>query len=75
MAATLSRVNQNQNNEKTAVRIGVYEIQKTIGKGNFAVVKLAVHMITKSQVRLPPYFGSAKVTYWEIHNHLICNKC
>ena len=53
MAATLSRVNHSQNSEKTAVRIGPYELQKTIGKGNFAVVKLAVHMITKSQVRLP----------------------
>ena len=33
-------------------RVGFYDIDKTIGKGNFAVVKLAKHRITKSQVRL-----------------------
>lgn len=60
MSATLSRVNLNQNNEKTAVRIGPYELQKTIGKGNFAVVKLAVHMITKSQVRDSRYTLAAE---------------
>jgi len=34
-----------------AVRVGFYEIERTIGRGNFAVVKLARHRITKSQVR------------------------
>ena len=32
------------------IRVGFYDIDKTIGKGNFAVVKLAKHRITKSQV-------------------------
>ncbi|KAJ1520711.1 hypothetical protein ONE63_003808 [Megalurothrips usitatus] len=33
------------------VRVGYYELEKTIGKGNFAVVKLATHVVTKTQVR------------------------
>lgn len=32
------------------VRVGYYELEKTIGKGNFAVVKLASNIITKSKV-------------------------
>lgn len=36
---------------KQPVRVGFYEIQETIGKGNFAVVKMARHRITKSRVR------------------------
>lgn len=32
------------------IRVGFYDIDRTIGKGNFAVVKLAKHRITKSQV-------------------------
>lgn len=32
-------------------RVGYYEIERTIGKGNFAVVKLATHVITKAKVR------------------------
>lgn len=32
-------------------RVGYYEIEKTIGQGNFAVVKSARHHITKSKVR------------------------
>ncbi|XP_071806169.1 serine/threonine-protein kinase SIK2-like [Asterias amurensis] len=34
------------------IRVGFYDIDKTIGKGNFAVVKLAKHRITKSQVAI-----------------------
>lgn len=34
------------------VRVGNYELEKTIGTGNFAVVKLATHVITKSKVRM-----------------------
>ncbi|XP_071152179.1 serine/threonine-protein kinase SIK3 homolog, partial [Mytilus edulis] len=34
------------------VRIGCYEIDRTIGKGNFAVVKLATHMYTKTKVAI-----------------------
>jgi serine/threonine protein kinase len=35
----------------TPLRVGFYEIEKTIGRGNFAVVKLAKHRITKTEVR------------------------
>ncbi|XP_052253636.1 serine/threonine-protein kinase SIK3-like isoform X3 [Dreissena polymorpha] len=34
------------------VRVGHYEMERTIGKGNFAVVKLATHMITKTKVAI-----------------------
>lgn len=32
------------------VRVGYYDLGKTIGKGNFAVVKVARHTITHSKV-------------------------
>uniref|UniRef100_A0A665U011 non-specific serine/threonine protein kinase n=1 Tax=Echeneis naucrates TaxID=173247 RepID=A0A665U011_ECHNA len=35
-----------------AVSMGHYEIERTIGKGNFAVVKLATHSITKAKVAI-----------------------
>ena len=42
---------------KNHVRVGFYDIEKTIGKGNFAVVKLGKHRITKTEVwRGPPLF-------------------
>ncbi|CAG9135070.1 unnamed protein product [Plutella xylostella] len=34
------------------VRVGNYELEKTIGTGNFAVVKLATHVITKTKVAI-----------------------
>ncbi|CAF97483.1 unnamed protein product, partial [Tetraodon nigroviridis] len=34
------------------VRVGFYDIERTLGKGNFAVVKLARHRITKSEVAI-----------------------
>ncbi|XP_072369151.1 serine/threonine-protein kinase SIK1 isoform X2 [Scyliorhinus torazame] len=34
------------------LRVGFYEIEKTLGKGNFAVVKLARHRVTKSRVAI-----------------------
>ncbi|KAM7315336.1 serine/threonine-protein kinase SIK3 [Ixodes scapularis] len=34
------------------VRVGFYELGKTIGKGNFAVVRLATHVITKTKVAI-----------------------
>ncbi|XP_027851338.2 serine/threonine-protein kinase SIK3-like [Aphis gossypii] len=34
------------------VRVGYYELEKTIGKGNFAVVKLAKHVVTNSKVAI-----------------------
>uniref|UniRef100_A0AAY5F011 non-specific serine/threonine protein kinase n=1 Tax=Electrophorus electricus TaxID=8005 RepID=A0AAY5F011_ELEEL len=33
-------------------RVGYYEIERTIGKGNFAVVKLATHLVTKAKVAI-----------------------
>lgn len=35
---------------KGPIRVGFYDIERTIGKGNFAVVKLAKHRITKNEV-------------------------
>lgn len=32
------------------VRVGYYELEQTIGKGNFAIVKLATHVVTKTKV-------------------------
>lgn len=32
------------------LQVGFYEIIKTLGKGNFAVVKLARHKVTKTEV-------------------------
>jgi len=37
---------------KTPIRVGFYEIGRTIGRGNFAVVKLARHRITKTEVAI-----------------------
>lgn len=36
---------------KKQIRVGFYDIEGTIGKGNFAVVKLARHRITKTEVK------------------------
>lgn len=36
----------------TTIRVGFYDIERTIGKGNFAVVKLARHRITKTEVAI-----------------------
>lgn len=38
------------------VRVGYYELEKTIGKGNFAVVKLATHVVTRTKVRNNKYY-------------------
>lgn len=40
---------------KVPIRVGFYEIEKTIGKGNFAVVKLAKHRVTKNEVSYELY--------------------
>ncbi|CAG0879385.1 unnamed protein product [Darwinula stevensoni] len=34
------------------LRVGLYELEKTIGKGNFAIVKCAMHMIAKCRVAI-----------------------
>lgn len=54
------------------IRVGYYELEKTIGKGNFAVVKMATHVVTKSKVtdltrsperaRNPPLTSAARDT-------------
>uniref|UniRef100_T1H117 Protein kinase domain-containing protein n=1 Tax=Megaselia scalaris TaxID=36166 RepID=T1H117_MEGSC len=31
------------------IRVGYYEMEKTIGKGNFAIVKLASNIVTKTK--------------------------
>ena len=38
------------NSNVTPLRVGFYEIERTIGRGNFAIVKLARHRITKTEV-------------------------
>lgn len=44
------------------VRVGHYEMERTIGKGNFAVVKLATHMITKTKVSFISIVMSIEIT-------------
>jgi hypothetical protein len=41
--------------QRAPVRVGFYDIERTIGKGNFAVVKLGKHRITKTEVSTPLY--------------------
>ncbi|XP_054180339.1 serine/threonine-protein kinase SIK1 isoform X2 [Homo sapiens] len=42
---------QSQGQQKP-LRVGFYDIERTLGKGNFAVVKLARHRVTKTQVAI-----------------------
>ena len=37
--------------QSNPIRVGFYDIERTIGRGNFAVVKLAKHRITKTEVK------------------------
>ncbi|XP_055330866.1 serine/threonine-protein kinase SIK1-like [Paramacrobiotus metropolitanus] len=37
---------------KAPIRVGFYDISRTLGKGNYAVVKLAKHRITKTEVAI-----------------------
>lgn len=49
---------------KGPIRVGFYDIERTIGKGNFAVVKLARHRITRNEVcPLCPDFFSPKLPF------------
>ena len=50
--AKMADKSRGHNRHGSVVRIGYYNIEKTIGKGNFAVVKLATHCITKTKVNL-----------------------
>lgn len=45
-----SATNSSCNKKTTVVRVGNYELHKTLGKGNFAIVKLASNIITNSKV-------------------------
>ncbi|KAM9567331.1 serine/threonine-protein kinase SIK1 isoform 1-T3 [Guaruba guarouba] len=38
--------------QQRPLRVGFYDIERTLGKGNFAVVKLARHRVTKTQVAI-----------------------
>jgi len=49
--ATNGRVGSKKDAGIGPVRVGYYQMERTIGKGNFAVVKLATHIVTKSKVR------------------------
>ncbi|XP_065172227.1 serine/threonine-protein kinase par-1 isoform X2 [Atheta coriaria] len=40
------------NTVENLLRVGYYELEKTIGKGNFAVVKLATNIVTKTKVAI-----------------------
>lgn len=42
---------KSSSSSKGPIRVGFYDIERTIGKGNFAVVKLARHRITKNEVK------------------------
>lgn len=42
--------NKNESKIDKLVRVGFYELERTIGRGNFAVVKSATNSITKSKV-------------------------
>lgn len=48
------------------VCVGNYELEKTIGTGNFAVVKLATHVITKTKVRI--YLVSLRISVVLVFN-------
>ena len=50
------------------IRVGFYEIDRTIGRGNFAVVKLARHRITKSEVSVLVFPVHVLVDERPIHN-------
>jgi len=52
MATT--RVSSKKDTGTGPVRVGYYQMERTIGKGNFAVVKLATHIVSKSKVRAFP---------------------
>ncbi|KAM6956075.1 serine/threonine-protein kinase SIK1 isoform 2-T2 [Lycodopsis pacificus] len=47
-----SRGSQSSSAQGRPLQVGFYEIIRTLGKGNFAVVKLAKHKVTKTQVAI-----------------------
>jgi len=51
-------------NPSRKIQVGFYDVGKTIGRGNFAVVKLAQHRITKTEVNIQDKFFE--------NNYMIC---
>ncbi len=49
-AETRKKTSANISTGSGPVRVGFYQMERTIGKGNFAVVKLATHVVTKTKV-------------------------
>ena len=58
---------------KTPVRVGFYDIERTIGKGNFAVVKLGRHRITKTEVNICFRILMAFARYHMLSCRALCN--
>lgn len=46
----MAKSGNNESKIDKLVRVGFYELERTIGRGNFAVVKSATNSITKSKV-------------------------
>jgi serine/threonine protein kinase len=46
-----NKINNNNNDEKILELLNDYNIEKTLGQGNFGKVKLGMHKITKEKVR------------------------
>lgn len=55
---------------KNPIKVGFYDIEKTIGKGNFAVVKLAKHRITRTEVSFD-YIFFYFVTFLPVNRNFI----
>lgn len=63
MAAKAAR--SHSRHGSSVARIGPYNFEKTIGKGNFAVVKLATHCITKIKVN---FYQFSNLEGWKSGN-------
>lgn len=50
------------------LQVGFYEIIRTLGKGNFAVVKLAKHKVTKTQVSSAPPNCVTACSFVKVHH-------
>ena len=50
--ATEQVTNKIPTDRRTAQRIGLYDVKKTLGEGSFGKVKLAAHTVTKQEVAL-----------------------
>ena len=56
-----------KNVASTSVRVGYYQMERTIGKGNFAVVKLATHIVTKTKVKCLDHALKITLKFSAIH--------